>query len=94
MKLTEYIISKLQAGVIVVVIFENVSTVIFVFAGKKHQYFNFSLTILDLRQFMRDARQFTHDPRHAPIILSQMTQRFLLRLNYYTTFKLILNSLS
>ena len=66
----------------------------FCFVGKKHQYFNFFLTILDLRQFMRDSRQLTHDPRQAPIRLSQMRQRFSLRLNYYTTFKLILNILS
>ena len=92
MKLTEYIISKIQASVIVVVIIENYKWCIFF--GKKHQHFNFFLTILDLRQFMRDARDFAHDPRYAPIRLSQMTQRFSLRLNYYTTFKLILNSLS
>ena len=63
------------------------------FFGKKHQYFNFFLSIFDLRQSMRDARQFTHDPRNTPIRISQMTQRSSLRLNYYTTFKLIFNSL-
>ena len=76
MKLTEYVISKLQASVIVfVVIIENVFFLSFFF-GKKHQYLNFFLTILDLRQFMRDSRQFTYDPKHAPIRLSHITQRF------------------
>ena len=43
MKLTEYVITKLQASVIVlVVIIENVLIVSFLF-GKKHQYLNFFL---------------------------------------------------
>ena len=88
MKLTEYNISELQARVIVVVIVETFE--LCTFFGKKHQYSNISFTILDLRQFMRDTRQFTHDPRHAPIRLSQMAQR----LNYFNTFNLILNGLS
>ena len=47
MKLTEYIISKIQASVIVVVIIiENYKWCIFF--GKKHQHYNFFLTILDL----------------------------------------------
>ena len=77
MKLTEYIISKIQASVVVVVIIENYKWCIFF--GKKHQRFNFFLTILDLWQFMRDAREFTHDPRYAPIRLSQITQRVLIK---------------
>ena len=35
------------------------------FFWKKHQYFNFFINILDLPQLMRDAHQFTHDPRNA-----------------------------
>ena len=74
MKITEYIISKLQASVIVVVIIKK-RLKCALFFGKKHQYFNFFFFyILDLRQFMRDARQFTHDPSHARIRLSQTTQ--------------------